>query len=147
MGCDDLFVRNETPVTDHDEPAPEAPQTAAVSVLIVDDQPPFRAVARTVVGLTAGFSVQAEAASGEEAVELASTGRPDVILMDINLGGINGIEATRRIIEALPGTVVVLMSTYNEADLPAGADMCGAARYVHKEDFGPAVLREVWDAR
>jgi two-component system invasion response regulator UvrY len=117
-----------------------------VSVLIVDDQPPFRAVARTVVGVAPGFEVVAEADSGEAAVERAASERPAMVLMDINLPGINGIEATRRILAADPATVVVLLSTYDAASLPADAHDCGAARYVHKEDLSPAVLREVWDA-
>ena len=60
--------------------------------------------------------------------------------MDINLPGINGIEATRRITTEHPEVVTVLLSTYREEDLPTGADDCGAAAYVHKEEFGPAVL-------
>lgn len=115
-----------------------------VGVLIVDDQAPFRAVARTVVQVAAGFGVVGEAASGEEAVDLAASVHPAVVLMDINLPGINGIEATRRIVAAAPGTVVIMLSTYLADDLPADAADCGAARYVHKEDFGPAVLREIW---
>ena len=117
-----------------------------VGVLIVDDQAPFRAVARTVVQLAAGFEVVGEAASGEEAVELAAALHPKVVLMDINLPGINGIEATRRIVAADPDAVVIMLSTYRADDLPADAGECGAARYVHKEDFGPAVLREVLEA-
>lgn len=116
-----------------------------VQVLIVDDQPPFRAVARTVVGMTRGFSVVAEAESGERAVELAADLHPAVVLMDINLGGINGVEATRQITSALDGVVVVLLSTYDADSLPAGSDSCGAARYLHKEDLSPAVLCQVWD--
>lgn len=121
--------------------------TPDVSVLIVDDQAPFRAVARTVVDLAAGFAVAGEAASGEEAVELAASLHPAVVLMDINLPGINGIEATRRIVAADPEAVVIMLSTYRADDLPDDAADCGAARYVHKEDFGPAVLREIWDGR
>lgn len=119
-------------------------ETTTVRVLIVDDQPPFRAVARTVVGVTAGFEVVAEAASGEDAVEVAADLHPDLVLMDINLGAMSGIEATRRITTERPGTVVVLLSTYVEKDLPQDSVDCGAARYVHKEDFGPSVLTEVW---
>jgi two-component system invasion response regulator UvrY len=115
-----------------------------VQVLIVDDQPPFRAVARTVVGLTPGFEVAAEAASGEEAVEVAREMRPALVLMDINLPGASGIEATRRILAIAPSTVVILLSTYDIGSLPPDALHCGAARYVHKEDFGPAVLRDAW---
>ena len=113
-----------------------------VGVLIVDDQAPFRRAARAVVTATPGFEVIGEAESGEDAVELAQDLHPAVVLMDINLPGINGIEATRRITEAQPGVVTLLLSTYQQEDLPAGANDCGAAAYVNKEEFGPAVLLE-----
>lgn len=116
-----------------------------VSVLIVDDQAPFRSVARTVVGLAPGFEVAGESESGEDAVSKARALAPDLVLMDINLPGISGIEATRQIMSADPRTVVVLLSTYREEDVPADARTCGAARYVHKEDFGPRVVREAWE--
>lgn len=119
--------------------------TRAVRVLIVDDQMPFRAVARTVIGMTAGFEVAAEAESGESAVEAVAARPPDLVLMDINLPGINGIEATRRIRAEHPEVEVILLSTYSEADLPADARDVGALAYVHKEDFGPALVRELWD--
>jgi two-component system, NarL family, invasion response regulator UvrY len=119
--------------------------TATVGVLIVDDQAPFRDVARTVVKLSPGFEVVAEAASGEEAVAAALDRQPQLVLMDINLPGISGLEATRRIMDARPDTIVILLSTYTRDDLPAEADTCGAARYVHKEDFSPMLLRETWD--
>jgi DNA-binding NarL/FixJ family response regulator len=118
-----------------------------IKVLIVDDQPPFRAVARTVVGLTNGFEVIGEAVTGEDAVSMAAELEPDLVLMDINLPGINGVEATRRIVEARPETVVLLLSTYREEDLPGDARTCGALGYVHKEDLGPATVRERWDHR
>lgn len=132
-----------TGADDH-EPTDVVPADASARVLIVDDQLPFRVVARTVVGLTPGFDVVAEAESGEQAVELAQDLHPDLVLMDINLPGINGIEATRRIRSAVPDAVVVLLSTYTREDLPADATRCGASRYVHKEDVSPAVLRELW---
>jgi DNA-binding NarL/FixJ family response regulator len=122
----------------------DTPAPTDVGVLIVDDQAPFRAVARTVVQLAAGFAVLGEAASGEEAVELAASLHPSLVLMDINLPGINGIEATRQIVAAAPDTVVIMLSTYRADDLPSDAADCGAARYVHKEDFGPAILQEIW---
>jgi DNA-binding NarL/FixJ family response regulator len=119
--------------------------TTTVRVLIVDDQAPFRDVARTVVALSPGFEVVAEAGSGEEAVEAALDREPQLVLMDINLPGINGLEATRRIMDERPDTIVILLSTYTRDDLPADARTSGAAKYVHKEDFSPAVLRDTWD--
>jgi two-component system invasion response regulator UvrY len=119
----------------------------SVPVLVVDDQAPFRRAACMVVTATPGFDVVGEAESGEEAVELAESLEPRLVLMDINLPGINGIEATRQITAARPDTVVMLLSTYQEADLPADAVSCGAARYVHKEQFSPDVIRDAWRAR
>lgn len=112
-------------------------------VLVVDDQAPFRAIARQVVDLTPGFAVVGEAESGEDAVLLAQRLAPAVVLMDINLPGINGIEATRRILADAPAVRVILLSTYRESDLPADALACGARRYVHKEDLEPGVLLDV----
>jgi DNA-binding NarL/FixJ family response regulator len=121
--------------------------TRTVSVLIVDDQLPFRAVARTVIGLTEGFAVGGECESAEDAIAHAEADPPDLVLMDINLPGMNGIEATRRLRAAHPQTAVILLSTYSESDLPADARTCGALAYVHKEDFGPALVRRLWDTR
>jgi two-component system, NarL family, invasion response regulator UvrY len=120
---------------------------AAVSVLIVDDQAPFRRAAAAVVRVTGGFHVAGEAGSGEEAVELAGALAPQVVLMDINMGGISGIEAARRITARAPDVVVILLSTYQAADLPADAATSGAAAYVNKEEFGPQVLEDVWSRR
>lgn len=117
-----------------------------VGVLIVDDQPPFRAVARTLVTLLKGWQVVGEVASGEDAVAAVATTIPGVVLMDINLPGISGIEATRQIVESFPSVRVVLLSTYQADDLPADALSCGAAAYVRKEDLTPAVLRSVLNA-
>ena len=119
----------------------------AVSVMIVDDQVPFRRAAAAVVRVTGGFEVVGEAGSGEEAVELADELAPQLVLMDINMGGISGIEATRRITTASPDMVVVLLSTYQADDLPADAATSGAVAYVNKEEFGPHVLQDVWDRR
>jgi pilus assembly protein CpaE len=125
-------------------PDPLAPSpTAGVSVLVVDDQAPFRVAAKSVVSLTPGFTVVGEARSGEEAIERVEELHPQIVLMDINMDRINGIEATRRITEKHPEIRVVLLSTYNEADLPADAHTCGAAAYVHKEMFGPEVLEDL----
>ena len=69
----------------------------SVRVLIVDDQAPFRDVARTVVELTDGFEVVGEVETGEDSVTSARDLRPDLVLMDVNLPGISGLDATRQL--------------------------------------------------
>jgi DNA-binding NarL/FixJ family response regulator len=69
-----------------------------------------------------------------------------VVLMDINLPGMSGIEATRRIVAISPGIRVVLLSTYAIHDLPADASTCDAVGYLNKEDLTPRRLRAMVDA-
>ena len=122
------------------------PPRATVNVLIVDDQPPFRAAARAVVDRVAGFELVAEAASGEEAVELSERISPDLVLMDINMGAMDGLEATRLITAAHPDTMVILVSTYEANDLPPQARTSGAAAYVNKDELSPRAIRRLWEA-
>jgi DNA-binding NarL/FixJ family response regulator len=116
-----------------------------IRVVIVDDQEPFRAAARDVVELTDGFEVVGEAATGEESIELVGRLRPDLVLMDLNLPGIDGLEATRRIRADGPEHVVVLMvSTYEAAEYAPRATEAGAAGYISKSEFGPDELEQAW---
>jgi pilus assembly protein CpaE len=117
-----------------------------VSVLVVDDQPPFRLAARAVVRRADGFEWIGEAASGEEAVEKVAELHPALVLMDINMPGMNGVDATRNIVDTHPDTVVFLCSTYERTDLPEEASSSGAAAYVNKEELAPALLRDLWDS-
>jgi DNA-binding NarL/FixJ family response regulator len=117
-----------------------------VRVLIVDDQAPFRMAARMVVDATDGFDVVGEAETGEDGVTMASELAPDLVLMDVNLPGIDGLEATRRILAADGPPVVLLLSTYEEAEYAPRAAECGAASYVPKASFGPDRLEDAWNA-
>lgn len=114
-----------------------------VRVLVVDDQEPFRRAMATVVDVTEGFVLVGEVASGEESLAAASELRPQLVLMDVNLPGIDGIEASRRLRSSPEGPVVVLLSTYDEDRFDLVGS--GAACYVSKAAFGPDRLVEAWE--
>jgi DNA-binding NarL/FixJ family response regulator len=115
-----------------------------VRVLIVDDQAPFREVARTVVELTDGFEVAGEAEDGEAAVAAARHLRPELVLMDVNLPGIDGLEATRRILRETGDVVVLMLSTYEADEYAPQAAEAGAAAYIPKSEFEPDRLAAAW---
>jgi DNA-binding NarL/FixJ family response regulator len=120
-----------------------------VRVLIVDDQEPFRAVARTVVEMTDGFEVIGESETGEDSVSRAHELSPDLVLMDVNLPGINGLEATRQILADHAGgkpVVVLVLSTYEAAEYGPQAEDAGAAGFISKSEFSPERLVEAWSA-
>ncbi|HEX2052362.1 MAG TPA: response regulator transcription factor [Actinomycetota bacterium] len=116
----------------------------SVKVLIVDDQAPFRDVARLVVDLTDGFEVAGEAQTGEESVEMARSLKPDLILMDVNMPGIDGTEATKIILGESDDVVVLLLSTYEPAEYEPRAVEAGAAAYIPKSAFDPDRLEAAW---
>jgi two-component system response regulator AlgR len=113
-----------------------------IRVLVVDDQEPFRRAMTTIVEETDGFVVVGSAASGEESLAAAAELRPDLVLMDVNLPGIDGIEASRRLTSAGGGPVVVLLSTYDQDEFDLSGS--GAAAYVAKATFGPDRLSDAW---
>jgi DNA-binding NarL/FixJ family response regulator len=115
-----------------------------VRVLIVDDQEPYRCAMAAVVEETDGFVVVGSATSGEESLALAAKLSPQLVLMDVHLPGIDGIETTRRLTAAAGAPVVVLLSTYDEDQFDL--DDCGAASYVAKATFGPDRLAAAWSA-
>ncbi len=118
----------------------------SVRVLIVDDQEPFRMAARMVVEATDGFEVAGESETGEAAVEMARDLNPDLVLMDVNLPGINGLDATRQILKDSDRVIILLLSTYEEAEYAPRAAECGAAAYIPKSSFGPDRLADAWEA-
>ncbi len=117
------------------------------SVLVVDDQAPFRLAARAVLRRLDGFEFAGEARSGPEAIELVTELHPALVLMDIHMPDMNGIEATRQIVARAPGIAVILCSTHDPKDLPADAVASGAIAYVSKEHLSAATIRDLWEAR
>jgi DNA-binding NarL/FixJ family response regulator len=118
-----------------------------VRVVIVDDQPPYREAAKLVFDILDDFEVVGEAVSGEEALDVVASLAPDLVVMDINLPGMNGVEATRRLLAEHPSVVALLVSTYEAEDVPADAASSGALAYVHKEHLDGDLVEELWRDR
>jgi CheY-like chemotaxis protein len=119
----------------------------SVTVLTVDDQALFRGVAREVIDATAGFEFVGEAASGEEAFSAVDRLDPQLVLLDVRLPGIDGIEVARRLHATHPGTLVVLISIEDPIDLPSAVQLGDGVPLVRKQDFGPRLLKRLWRER
>ncbi len=117
---------------------------AVVRVLVVDDQAPFLRAMTSVVDETDRFEVVGQASSGEESLVVAAELRPDMVLMDVNLPGIDGLEATKRLRAGDFPPVVLLLSTHDQDAGEHFVAESGAAAYVTKSAFGPDRLEDVW---
>ncbi|MFD3309834.1 response regulator [Streptomyces sp. NPDC058694] len=104
-----------------------------VRVVLADDQPLVRAALRMVIGEAPGLEVVGEAGTGAEAVALAGTEHPDVVVMDIRMPGMDGIEATRLITEGSGGAQVIVLTTFDDDDCLYGALRAGAAGFLVKD--------------
>jgi DNA-binding NarL/FixJ family response regulator len=111
----------------------------SISVLLADDQPLLRRGFRMIIEAEGDLTVIAEAGNGDEAVGLARTSPPDVVLMDIRMPGCDGIEATRRIIAANSGVRVLVLTTFDLDEYAFGALRAGASGFLLK-DVHPAEL-------
>ena len=115
-----------------------------VRVLVVDDQRPFRVAASAVLRRTPGFQLVGEAASGEEALLQSAELAPDLVLMDITMPGMGGVEAARALSATPGGPVVFFCSTYAASDLPPAAADAGAAAYINKSELAADLLTRLW---
>ena len=106
--------------------------TPPLRVLLADDHPVFRKGLRALLTSLPEATVVAEAADGEQAVRLAAEQEPDVVVMDLNMPGVNGVEATRRITAAHPGTGVLVLTMFEDDDSVFAAMRAGAAGYLLK---------------
>ncbi|HEX5762953.1 MAG TPA: response regulator transcription factor [Solirubrobacterales bacterium] len=114
-----------------------------MSVLAVDDHPRFLDAARAVVEATPGFSWIGGVTSGEEALARVDRGQPDLVLVDVNMPGMDGFELARALRDAHPETLVALISAQHPDELPA--DDFSAGEVLAKENLRPAWLREFWE--
>lgn len=137
--------------------------TGSLQILVVEDHPMFRAGLRMALDRTDGIEVVGEAVDGEEAVQLAASLQPDIVVMDLDLPRLHGVEATRRIVAASPHIAVLVLTMFDDDDsvfaalragargyLLKGADQADIARAVQalgegEAIFGPTVAHRIID--
>ena len=118
----------------------EAPEPPPVTVLAVDDQPVFLRAAHDLIAATPGFEQVGEACSGPEALEKAAALRPDLVLLDVRMPGMDGIETARRLADADGEAVVVLISLDAVPEVPPAS----VATHVRKQDLSVRALQAIW---
>ncbi len=119
---------------------------ADITVLIVDDQPLMLHALQTFIENEDGVSVVGTAEDGEAAVEAAKALEPDLVLMDIKMPRLNGIEATRKIVSEIPGTRVLALTTFSTLDYVVPALRAGAAGYLVKDARPDEILAAIRNA-
>ena len=116
---------------------------APIRVLLVDDATEMRTLVAMSLRLNGAFDVVAEAGNGRDAIDLAAAERPDVVLLDLSMPEMDGLEALPRILEAAPDTAVVVFSAFDELHLSTKARHLGAADYVEKGSSLDEVARRL----
>lgn len=114
----------------------------SVRVVVVDDHPVFREALVTVLS-DRGFDVVAEAGDGEQALAAVAEHRPDVVLMDLAMPGMSGVEATRRVVGEHPGTAVLVVTMNDDDETVFAALKAGARGYLVKESPAADIARAV----
>ncbi len=122
------------------------PADGNVRVLTVDDYAPFLGVARDVVAASPGFVSAGEVSSGPEACGAIDASEPELVLMDIHMPGMDGVQVTGWIRRFHQSVVVVLVTADDLSALPAATFSCGAATIVRKQDLRPSLLTQLWRA-
>jgi PleD family two-component response regulator len=122
-----------------------SPRDGVVGVLAVDDDAGFLSLARKVVRATAGFELLGEATNGEDGILQVAVLRPQLVLMDVRMPGIGGVEAARRITQADDGDIAVILMSANPSTVSPGSVPPRAIGVVGKERLCPRSLRALWD--
>lgn len=114
-----------------------------ITILIVDDHLPFRAGLRALLESSPAVTVVGDVGSGDEAILLAAKLQPDVILMDIQMSAINGIEATRQILATSPHIAILILTMFEDDDFVFAALRAGARGYLLKGTMKADLLRAI----
>lgn len=114
-----------------------------IAVLIADDSMPFREGLRALLETVSDVEVIGEVTTGDEAVSLAATCQPDIILMDIQMPGMNGLEATKRILEVSPHIRILMLTMFEDDDSVFAALRAGARGYLLKGALKAEILRAI----
>lgn len=122
---------------------PDEGTGAALRVLVAEDHPVYRDGLRAMLGASATIELVGEAGDGDSAVRLAEEQLPDVVLMDIQLPGRNGIEATRAILAHRPGTAILMLTMFEDDESVFSAMRAGARGYLLKDTQGAELLRAI----
>ena len=117
-----------------------------IDILVVDDNLQLRETLRTILNKQLGFRVIGEAADGIAASQLAQTLRPKVVLMDVGMARMDGVEATRRIRALLPDTLVIGMSCHTSRDVEVALFAVGANAFIPKEFVPEKVFAVITEA-
>jgi two-component system, NarL family, invasion response regulator UvrY len=114
-----------------------------IRIMLVDDHRLVRAGLKRVLTEVADMEVVAEASSGEEALDMVRDATPDIVLMDINMPGIGGLEATRRLLQRSPSAKVIVVSMHLEEPYPSRMLAAGAAGYISKDSAADEVVTAI----
>ena len=115
----------------------------AIRVLIADDHVFYREGVRALLSTAPDITVSGEASTGDEAVERAAELKPDIILMDLKMPGLNGVEATRRILQTQPASGVLIITMFDDDDSVFAAMRAGARGYLLKDADREELLRAI----
>ena len=116
-------------------------ETGPITIVLVDDQVVFRNVARAMLERDGECDIVGEAADGYQAMQMVESCDPDVVVMDIQMAELGGLEATRRILETRPDTNIVLISMGSDIEYPRLAREIGARGFLPKRNLNPESLR------